>query len=300
MAKFDFNDKDDVKRLKEEVNNIFESKIRQLELDSALKSLSTQSFGAIKNVFENITDKLYESAEGKKIIGKYVRAIREGKNVSDAYSVYEFVYNSPNVTNPERLLSEALYMAGRIDKDSFEDEKKKVAGVVAEAVRFVEGDADMVEESVNRNYDANEAIDYLMLNPKNFSNLDEYVNKFDYVSGMLAENMREKPSEETGKTGKELIDSLNESLEGLADFERRAITDIAILKLSKGNPLELFEEYKEGCMSKLDENIEREENSELKSRFETMRKQLSEKKYNEGSLYEDIVTLSELKSKLSE
>lgn len=300
MAKFDFNDKDDVKRLKEEVNNIFESKIRQLELDSALKSLSTQSFGAIKNVFENITDKLYESAEGKKIIGKYVRAIREGKNVSDAYSVYEFVYNSPNVTNPERLLSEALYMTGRIDKDAFEDEKKKVAGVVAEAVRFVGGDADMVEESVNKNYDANEAIDYLMLNPKNFSNLDEYVNKFDYVSGMLSENMREKPSEETGKTGKELIDGLNESLEGLADFERRAIADIAILKLSKGNPLELFEEYKNGCIRKLDENIEGESNPEMKSRFETMRKQLSEKKYNEGSLYEDIVTLSELKSKLSE
>ena len=90
MAKFDFNDKEDVKKLKEELNKIFESKIEKLELESALNELSSQPFGAIKNVFEGITDKLYESAAGKKIIAKYVKSIREGKaSLVDSYCYFD-------------------------------------------------------------------------------------------------------------------------------------------------------------------------------------------------------------------
>jgi hypothetical protein len=299
MAKFNFNDTGDVKKLKETVNSIFESKIHKLELDSALNGLSAQPFGAIKNVFESITGKLYGSAEGKKLIGKYVKAIREGKNVSDAYSVYEFVYHSPNVSNPEKLLSEALGMAEQMDQKSFDSEKKNVADVVSEAVRFVGEDAVFVNECINKNYGVNRSIDYLMLNPKKFTNLDEYVNRFEEVKEMLCENMSEKPSGDAKKTGKELIDGLNESMEGLADYEKQAISDITLSKLSKRDMSELFEEYRKGCMEKLDENIGKEKSPEMKSRFESMRKQLSEKKYNESSLYEDIVTLSELKANLS-
>ena len=112
--------------------------------------------------------------------------------------------------------------------------------------------------------------------------------------------MNEKVSDDAKKTGKELIDGLNESLEGLADWEKLAISDIAIARLAKRDMSELFEEYKNKCLEKLSENIEKEPTVELKSHFETMKKQLEEKKYNEGSLYEDIVTLADLRSKLSE
>jgi hypothetical protein len=300
MAKFDFNDKEDVKKLKNELNGILESKIQKLELDAALKSLSSQPFGAIRNVFEGITDKLYENAEGKKIIGRYVKAIREGKNVSDAYSVYEFVNRSPNVTNPQLFLSEALEMASGMDRKAFDSEKEKVANVVAEAVRYAGKDAEFVEENINRNFAMNEAIDYLMLNQKNFSNLPEYVNKFDYVREHLEENMEEKPLNEAVRTGKELIAAMNESLEGLESWERSAIVDIAMAKLAGKDPSIVFEERKNACIEKIDENLESEKSIDMKSHLESMRAQLSEKKYNEGSIYEDIITLSELESKLSE
>lgn len=300
MAKFDFNDKEDVKKLKNELNNIFESKIQKLELESVLNSLSTQSFGAIKDVFESITDKLYGNAKGKRIIGEYVKAIREGKNVSDVYSIYEFVYHSPNITNPELFLNEALGIASEIDSKAFIEEKKRVAKVVSEAVKFAGCSASDVEESINKNYGINEAIDYLVLNPKSLRNLDEYVNKFDYVEKHLVENMRGEKSNDAERSGKELINDLNESLNGLEEWEKPAISDIAIVKLSKRDPSELFESYKNACLEKLDENIESEKTTEMKSHFETMKSQLAEKKYNENTLYEDIITLSELKSKLSE
>ena len=300
MAKFDFNDCNDVKKLKTEINNILESRLQKLELESALKNLSEQPFGAIKNVFEGITDKLYETTEGKKIIGKYVRAIRENKNTADAYSVYEFVYHSPHVSNPNMLLTEALYMVSGMDKQQFAEGKKKIAEIVAEGINLVGKDANFVDENINRGYGINEAIDFLMLNPKNFDNLDEYINKFSYVENHLTENMAEKPAEPSSRTGKELIDSLNEAMDGLNSWEKEAISDITLAKLSNRDMSELFEEYKNGCIEKIDENIEKGATTEEKSRFETMKRQLSEKQYSEENLYEDIVTLSELRATLSE
>ena len=299
MAKFDFNNSNDLKKLKEEVNSILESRINKIELDSEIDALSEKTFGSIKNVFEGITDKLYETKKGKKIIAEYAKTIRNGKNVSDAYSIYEFVYNAPNVSNSELFLREAIGMADNFNVNNYKKEKADVAKIVGEAVRFVGKDANFIRESIEKNKEMNESVEYLICNKKTFANIDEYVNKFDNVRQHLEENMKPKPVNE-GKTGLELISALNETLEGLADFEKNAIRDISIAKLSKSDLSELFEEYKSDCLAKIDENIENETSVETKSHLETMKKQLNEKKYNKESLYEDIVTLSELKATLSE
>lgn len=299
MAKFDFNNIDDLKKLKNEVDTILESRIRKIELDSEIDTLADKAFGSIKNVFEGITDKLYETAKGKKMIAEYAKTIRNGKNVSDAYSIYEFVFNAPNVSNPDLFLNEAVSMTENFDVKNYKKEKENVAKIVGEAVRFVGKDAEFIKEAVERNGEMNRDVEYLICNKKTFSNLDEYVNRFENVKSHLEENMKGKPVNE-GKTGKELVAALNETLEGLADFEKNAIRDISIAKLSKSDLSQLFEQYKNECLEKIDESIDSETSIETKSHLETMKKQLNEKKYNEESLYEDIVTLSELKATLSE
>lgn len=299
MAKFDFNNSNDLRSLKAEIDRLLESRIEKIELNSEIESLSEKTFGAIKAVFEGITDKLYETAKGKKLIAEYAKTIRNGKNVSDAYSIYEFVFNAPNVTNPEMFLSEAISMTDNFDVKSFKEEKAAVAKIVGEAVMLAGMNADYVRECVSRNEKLNESVEYLICNVKKLNNLDEYVNRFEDVKAFLSENMKERPISE-GKSGLELISELNEALEGLAEFEKNAIRDISIAKLSKSDLSKLFEDYKEECLSKIDESIEKEESVETKSYLENMKKQLSEKTYKEESLYEDIVTLSELKATLTE
>ena len=301
MAKFDINKHSDLQKLRDTLNTILEERMRKAGLKEILESLSDQPFGAIKNVFEGISDKLYESPEGKKIIGKYVKAIREGKNSSDAYSVYEFVYHSPVVENPERFLNEAVsLMTEDFDRKAFANDKKRIANVVAEAVSLVGEDADFVRNEINRNLDINEAIDYIITNKKSFGNLAEYVNKVSIVEKHLAENMQEMPNEYSSKTGKELMSDLNEALEGLSDWEKDAIKEVTLTKLSKSNLSELFEAKKNECLEKIDEAIENENSIETKAHLENMRKQLSEKKYNEETIVEDIVTLAELNKTLNE
>ena len=300
MAKIDFSKYGDLEKLKNEVNRLFEERMRKAGLNEELETLHEKPFGAIKNVFEGLTDKLYESAEGKKLIGKYVKAIREGKNSSDMYSVYEFVYRSPKVSDAGRFLNEAISMTNGFDGKKFADEKKKIAGIVAEAVSFAGKDANFVKDEIAKNLELNEAIDYLISNEKKFNNLSSYVNKFSMVERFLSDNMVNESQQTENKSGKDLIADLNESMEGLNEWEKEAVKEIAIARLSKRDMSEIFEEKKTDCLNKLDENIENEDSVETKSHFETMRSQLEEKKYNEDTVLEDIITLVELKKTLSE
>lgn len=301
MAKLDFSNSEDVRKLKNELDNILEERLHKIDLDSVLNALNEQSFGAIKDVFESVTDKLYETKEGKKIIAKYVKAVREGKNTFDAYTINEFVRKAPHVSNPEKFLTEAISMTGDFNKNAFKEEKKKVSSVVEEAIRFAGVDSAWVNENINRNYAINNSIDYLITHKANMGNLAEYVNNFETVKEHLIKNMREEISEDADKSGRELIDELNESLSGLKDWERDAIKKISIAKLSKSDFSKLFEEYKEECRKKLSESIENEGvSTEMKSKFQSMAQRLDEKKYNEDSVYEDILTLAELKATLDE
>ena len=300
MAKIDFSKYGDLEKLKNEVNRLFEERMRKAGLNEELETLHEKPFGAIKNVFEGLTDKLYESAEGKKLIGKYVKAIREGKNSSDMYSVYEFVYRSPKVSDAGRFLNEAISMTNGFDGKKFADEKKKIAGIVAEAVSFAGKDANFVKDEIAKNLELNEAIDYLISNEKKFNNLSSYVNKFSMVERFLSDNMVNESQQTENKRGKDLIADLNESMEGLNEWEKEAVKEIAMARLSKRDMSEIFEEKKTDCLNKLDENIENEDSVETKSHFETMRSQLEEKKYNEDTVLEDIITLVELKKTLSE
>lgn len=300
MAKIDFSKYGDLEKLKNEVNRLFEERMRKAGLNEELETLHEKPFGAIKNVFEGLTDKLYESAEGKKLIGKYVKAIREGKNSSDMYSVYEFVYRSPKVSDAGRFLNEAISMTNGFDGKKFADEKKKIAGIVAEAVSFAGKDANFVKDEIAKNLELNEAIDYLISNEKKFNNLSSYVNKFSMVERFLSDNMVNESQQTENKSGKDLIADLNESMEGLNEWEKEAVKEIAMARLSKRDMSEVFEEKKTDCLNKLDENIENEDSVETKSHFETMKSQLEEKKYNEDTVLEDIITLVELKKTLSE
>lgn len=298
MKNFDFTNSEHVKKLKKELDEILESRIRVAETNSVLDSLCEQPFGAIKNVFESITDKLYETKEGKALISKYVRAIREGKNVSNMYMVNECVHHAPHVSNPEMFLNEAISISDGFDAKAYDAEKRAVGNVVKEAAKLVGLNSTEINESVGENYEINKSIDYIISNPKKFSNLSEYVNNFNTVCEYLQENMQAKPSDDAEKTGTELIDELNESMEGLKDWEKGAIRDIAMARLSKANLSQVFESYKNRCIEKLDRAIENGTSIEETSHLQGMRERLNEKKASEETFNEDILTLAELEMTL--
>ena len=298
MKNFDLSTSSNLNRFKEEIVKILEGRIAKAKLSEELDSLSDLSLGGIKNVFEGVTDKLYDTKNGKKLIAKYVKSVRENKSLSDAYATYEIVYGSPNVTNPQLFLNEAISMSSKISKKEYAEGKKKVAEIVKECVNLVGGDAEYIHECGHKNDRINESVEYLMLNKKNFSNLPTYVNKFDIVCEALKNGMKNAVEEQ--EKPKELVKKLNEEISGLSDWETEAIKEISLALLSESDLSAVFDAYKNNCIEKLDEAIESATLKEEISNFESMKNQLSEKEYKKETVYEDIFTLAELSKTLSE
>ena len=61
----------DFERLRETFNKVIDKNIEQDKINEAVNSIDGMSFGELKNLFEGIADKLFETENGKKIIGKY-------------------------------------------------------------------------------------------------------------------------------------------------------------------------------------------------------------------------------------
>lgn len=296
MKNFDLDNSSNLTKFKEEFVKILEGRIAKAKLNEELNSLSSLPLGGIKNVFEGISEKLYDTKPGKKLIGQYVRAIRENKSLSDAYSTYEIVYNAPSVTNPQLFLNEAISMANKISKEDYISGKEKIANIVKECVNMVGVTSDYVNECAHKNNDINEAVEYLMLNKKSFSNLPNYVNKFDVVCEALKSGM--KNIVESVESPKELVNQLNEEISGLNEWETEAIKEISLSLLSESDLSTVFEKYKTKCLNILDEEMENSNSKEDISHFETMKQQLCEKEYKKESAYEDIFTLAELEHTL--
>ena len=298
MKNFDLKSSSDLNKFKEEFVKILEGRIAKAKLSEELSSLDKLSLGGIKNVFEGISEKLYDSKEGKKLIGKYVKAIRENKSLSDAYSTYEIVYAAPNVTNPQLFLNEAIDMASKLSKKDYTNGKNNVAKIVAECVKLAGSDAEYVYECAHKNDAINEAVEYLMLNKKTYSNLSNYVNKFDIVCEALKNGM--KSVVEESAPPKELIKQLNEEISGLNEWETEAIREISVALLSESDLSGIFDKYKNICLERIENQLNETTSKEETSHFESMKSQLMEKQYAKDSAYEDIFTLAELVQTLSE
>ena len=298
MKNFDLDSSLNLCKLKEELVRTINNRIEKAKINEELSSLSNLPLGCIVNLFESVTDRLYDSKAGKKLIGKFVSAIRENKSVIDGYSVYEIVRKSPNVSNPSHFLTEAISMAGKANANEYSEGKKKVAGIVRECVEAAGADSKYIADCISANKELCESVEYLILNKKTYSNLPEYVNKFDSVCKSLKEGM--KPLPEPVENSGNFVEKLNEEISGLSDWETDAIKDISLALLSESGLDGVFDKYKNLCLEQIDSEISESVSVENTSNFEAMKSQLLEKEFKQDTAYEDIFTLAELAKTLTD
>ena len=79
----------DIKSLEEldayqnKLNEMFDIRRRVLNLVSEAKEMGNKTFGYLKESFENMSPKLFKSNEGKAVMNKYTKAIKENKGITD-------------------------------------------------------------------------------------------------------------------------------------------------------------------------------------------------------------------------
>ena len=301
MKNINLNKSSDLLKVKNELNSVFESRIKAAELNEAIENFSNLSLGDLNHIFESVSDRLFDSANGKKIIGKYVKALKENKELGKAFAIYHVVNNPKHVGDVNLFLSETFALSNDINKARLQEGKDTLSKIVAEAVKECNLTAEQINETVSESRQVNEAIEYLLSNKRSAKNIYEHVNSLttlkEHVS-VNAEAACEGSNQSVKELSEELLSTLNEG--ELDKWEHDAIWGIVSANLSNRSRAELFEEYKKNCVNKIDEILNEQEDVAEKSRLTTMKQQLEGKKFSEETLTEDILNLSKLYHTLSE
>lgn len=288
----------DLERLRETFNKVIDKNIEQDKINEAVNSIDRMNFGELKNLFEGIADKLFETENGKKIIGKYVKSIREDKSLKTLHGLYEKIINPSYSSNPSLLVSSACDMANSLPNHNAY--MQKLRETLMEAVIESGISSEEFNNIASKNKDINESIDYIFSNKPNVKNLYERTDKFDAVVKYVTENAKVKANNTNtdGKTPKELTEELNNAFEGLKLWEAEAVKDLSLCYMSDGDGEKLFEEYKTQCIDLLNEKINSCDDLETVNRFQTMREKLEKKTFDEKTLNESILKFAELKNVL--
>lgn len=305
MSKLNLNTKDGLKRLMNEMNSVLEKRIKTVELNESIDNVDNISFLECKQIFESISDKLYETKEGQKIIANYIRTIKSNAPLRALYTLSENIKTLSNgekkfISNPSMFVTESINMVRELDQKKLQEGIDRLRSQIKKAIKEAKITSTDVDNAVLENKTLNESLNYVFMNKKNVANLLEYTNKMNDVVSFVCENStNEFKGDPILEENKKLSDLKNIFSNDLELWENQVISKLTLYNLSGNDKKPLFEEYKDSCLKLIDEALEDSDITlETKSHLSTMKKQLSDKTFLTESATEDILKLANLENTL--
>lgn len=294
MKKVDLNTIDGLNKLKENLSQVIDNKIKDKQLQEKVNSFDKLSFGELKNIFEGVCHTIFE--KDKKNIAKYVNVIKENRDLRILNNLYESILKPKYVSNPDLFVKSLITISEGLDKKNIKRGNSDLCKIVKESVLNSGINCEEIDELINTKKDLNNSIGYIFENNLSVKNAIEHTNNLNNVIKYITENC--KSEECKTKTNKELIDDLNENIIGLESWESELIKEVSLCNLSESSQSDLFNKYKKDCLDLLEEIIDKCDNIEMKSKFESMKNSMNEKKYDESKFKTDILNIAELKQVL--
>ena len=300
MKKNNIETSNDLIRLKESFNKAFDSKIETKKLQEKVAEFSNLNFGDLKTLFEGISYRLFDN--NRDCIADYVKTIKGNKALSTLYNLYENSLKPSHTKDAGLLVFAMTSLSDGIDKKQLNEGISKLTKIVKESVLKSGVSVEEVDELLSKNKSINESLSFIFTNKKSPKNLFEYTNRVHEAVNYINENMTPEnvDADTVIKTNGELLKDLNEAISCENEWEREAIKELTLVRLSESTGEELFEQYKQDCLSLLNEKIEESNNMEEGIRFSTMKESLEKKMFDGDKLNESILKLAELKYTLGE
>lgn len=282
----------DLTAVKDNMIKIFDKRINEAMINDFINSIDNLSFIECKQLFEGISDKLFDSVRGKKIIGKYARLIKEDKNLKNLFLLTENLTTKKNVADAKLYISECANFSVNLGKNSL----KKLHDLLKEAVKLSGLSQSILNDIVSSNKEINDSINFILTNKKTLNNVNDYTRHINILSETLNKNIVENKCDEVN--AEDISHLLDE--EDLEDWEKDIIEEIVIANLAGHSKESVFNNLKNECINIIDKSCEICENETTVSRLKLMKEQLSNKSYNEEHINEDLLKLSELRKTLKE
>ena len=294
------NNINELERIREAFNSVVDKEQELNRIHSLKESVEELSIPELKQVYESISDKLYATDCGKKLLSKYIKLVAENKTVRTEYAIVNGIYAPMDVMDAPMYLSELFDIHGKRDKE-YNEKKGQVVDLLKECIDTVNMSSSDLENIINESKnDVNSSIEYLLSVKRTASNVNDRVKSMKLLEGKVNDANIVNESIVDSRTASELINDLSNITDGLEEWQKRVVNDISKYILENKTKEDLFNDYKAECINTINESINNTEdgNFETVSQLKGMVSQLSEKKYNKETVNEDLFMLSELRQTL--
>lgn len=256
------------------------------------KMLSEGTFYEIKENFESLSPKLFKTDNGKSLLNKYKKVVKENSNLSSLYSLYENIRKANKSVELDYFVNSLSEKKWISDKDTLCEDIKKLGNVLAEAYIEVGNTSDI--KHCDKKLD--EAVRYIVENKRNDNNISEYSGAIkiikDYIGKKDGEIEVVNENINLDDYASKLIKNFNEKY----SENKLSNDELAIMRefCNSQNHEEIFEQHKEQCKNKLTEAMNKflkDGDNTSVNKLTNILEQVNSKTYNSNNVFTDVVSL---------
>lgn len=285
----------EVEAYRQEVNEMCDKRTAFITLCEEANSLSEKKFGYIKESFESISPMLFKTNEGKKILNKYTKIIKENKNLSLLHTIYENIRKAGKNIDVDFFVNNIAETKWGINTNTLSEDTKKLGRVLAEGYLCIGESAKNILPKENSTLD--KAVEYIAENIKTNKNIAEYSNAVKIIKeNVLLNNNATDIFESSNNVelSDELIKEFNiKYTDKLTEEEVKTLKEISCSTDRES----VFNKYKEVCANKITEaksKFEKDGDKASSDRLQVVLEQIISKSYSKETVGNDICNLIEL------
>ena len=285
----------EVESYRNTINEMCDKRHKFIVLCEEAKELSTKSFGFIKESFEALSPILFKSSEGKKLMNKYTKMIKENKNLSSLHTINENIRKAGSETDIDFFVNSLMVVEWGVNPSTLKEDTKKLGRVLSEAYLLVGEEAKSLIP--NENVSLSNAVNFIAESKKGTKNISEYSD----AARIIKEHIKSKDAKKNvfesvdlDTLAKRLVEDFNVKYsDKLTIEEANALREISSSKDRES----VFNKYKEVCKSKITEakkNFESKGDKASSDRLGVVLEQIASKSYVLDTVGADICSLIEL------
>lgn len=285
----------EVESYRNTINEMCDNRHKFIVLCEEAKELSTKSFGFIKESFEALSPILFKSSEGKKLMNKYTKMIKENKNLSSLHTINENIRKAGSETDIDFFVNSLMVVEWGVNPSTLKEDTKKLGRILSEAYLLVGEEAKSLIP--NENVSLSNAVNFIAESKKGTKNISEYSD----AARIIKEHIKSKDTKKNvfesidlDTLAKRLVEDFNVKYsDKLTIEEANALREISSSKDRES----VFNKYKEVCKSKITEakkNFESKGDKASSDRLGVVLEQIASKSYVLDTVGADICSLIEL------
>lgn len=286
-----FNTIEELESYRTQINEACDKRSEYLTLIKKASTLTDMSFPYLKESFDNFSQALFFTKNGRDIIAKYIVEVKRNKDLSSLYDLCESIKNTNESSDINYFIDFITNTDWNINKTNLEEGRKRIGEIVAEAYVVIGKQAE--ELLPEQNADIEDAIRMISENKKTKKNISEYSQAIK----VIRENVESKKAPEKVYEVKNIdslvnafLENVNTKFNNLSDEEKETIKNI----VESSDKKSAFDKCKNLCIEKIESEKKKYEesgDSSVINRLDSIMESVRVKEYSNEKDLDNLIEM---------